>query len=168
MKTIITSGATKFKVFLDDEDYEWAKKFKWNISNGYAKRYENRKGILMAREIMNFPAGMDVDHIDRNRLNNRRSNLRVATKTQNAKNKTSLEGSTSKYLGVHLNVAKCTRVTKKYGMKQYISYSWRARICTNKKYVHLGYFKTESLAALAYNEAAKKYHGEFASLNVII
>lgn len=92
-----------------------------------------------------------VDHTDRDKLNDKINNLRASTKSQNCQNKSSHKNSASKYLGVHQNNSH----TK-----------WKACIYVNGKNMHLGTFETDVLAALAYNEAAKKYHGEFASLNV--
>lgn len=89
----------------------------------------------------------EVDHQDRNTLNDKIENLRAADRSKNMKNRTSRKNSTSKYLGVCLERGKY----------------WKAQI--NSKL--LGYFKNEELAALAYNEAAIKHHGEFANLNKI-
>lgn len=91
-----------------------------------------------------------VDHKDLNKLNDRIENLRAATRSQNGTNKKSAKGSSSKYLGV---------TKSKYGYRVYI--------LSNKVSFYLGCFKNEDDAGNAYNEAAKKYHGEFANLNEI-
>lgn len=91
-----------------------------------------------------------IDHADRDRYNNRWSNLREATHGQNCSNKTSLENSSSKYLGVSW------KTDKKI---------WRARIWKDGQEKHLGHFGCEIKAAQAYDKAAKKIHGQFASLN---
>lgn len=93
-----------------------------------------------------------VDHKDRNCENNRIENLREATRMQNSQNRTSAKNSSSKYLGVH----------------HYLKRKWHAAIRVNKILKSIGYFKTEEEAALAYNKAAVKYHGEFANLNIIL
>lgn len=93
-----------------------------------------------------------VDHIDRNKINDRIENLRAATKSDNQKNTTSRKNSISKYLGVSMCQGKY----------------WRAQIKIADKNKHLGLFPTEEAAALAYNEAAKAHNGEFASLNHIV
>ncbi|MGB8225740.1 MAG: AP2 domain-containing protein, partial [Sedimentisphaerales bacterium] len=82
-------------------------------------------------------------------LDNRKSNLRLATRSQNNCNRKQKKG-TSKYRGVCYN-----KRTKK----------WRAAISFNGMYKHLGFFDSEEEAGRAYDEAAKIYHGEFASLN---
>jgi len=93
-----------------------------------------------------------VDHINGDNLDNRKKNLRLCTYAENNRNRKPLENKTSKYKGVGLN--------KNYKIK-----TWQARIVKNSKRYSLGYFKNEKEAALAYNQAAKKYFGEFAYLN---
>lgn len=125
---------------VDDCDFEMLSRYKWSagaIRNyPYAVRRPNGKTILMHRQIMNVSdPNIIVDHIDRNTLNNTRSNLRIANKSINARNKKAT--GTSKYMGVSLH-----RGTK-----------WIAHIKINSKYKHLGVFKDEVEAAKAYNKA---------------
>jgi hypothetical protein len=86
MKRIpLTQG--KFAL-VDDADFEWLNQWKWRVNHGYARRalYENGKragDISMHRLINNTPAGLDTDHINRDKLDNRRDNLRSATRSQN-------------------------------------------------------------------------------------
>jgi len=94
--------------------------------------------------------GFDVDHIDGNKLNNRRSNLRVATRSQNSANR-GPTGGTSKFKGV--------RYCKDKGR-------YRAEIQADGRYIHLGYFDVEVDAARAYDQAAVTHYGEFAYTNV--
>ncbi len=101
--------------------------------------------------IINTPDGMEADHINGNTLDNRRSNLRICTRGQNQRNRRGNLNGTSKYKGVSFK-----NENKK----------WVAQIGF-KKNMFIGYYKTEIEAALAYNEAAKKYHGKFARLNKI-
>jgi hypothetical protein len=103
----------------------------------------------MHREIMNPPEGLVVDHIDHNGLNNRKSNLRICTRSQNQCNQYRFDGK-SKYKGV----AWFKRTRK-----------WTAAVCLRGKRYRLGYFEREIDAAMAYDKAAKKYHREFACLN---
>ena len=149
---------------IDDEDFEYLNQFKWYAMktkhNDYVSRDEVINGvstrILMHRLIMKTPVGVMTDHIDHNGLNNQKHNLRLCTNGQNLMNRRPRES--SKYLGVY--VIKTIR-------KKSVYKSIRADITVNKKTIHLGSFKTEEDAALAYNEAALKYHGEFANPNVI-
>lgn len=92
-----------------------------------------------------------VDHENHNTSDDKIKNLRDADYSKNVKNRTSSRGSSSKYLGVCL-------IKNKY---------WRATIMINSKNKVLGHFKTEELAALAYNESAKIHHKDFANLNII-
>ena len=97
---------------------------------------------------MDTPNKLQVDHIDHNGLNNQKYNLRNCTFTQNRMNRIRNKNNTSNYKGV----------THDDG---YIY----AQINANGKHIRLGSFKTEKDAALAYDKAAQKYHGEFAYLN---
>jgi hypothetical protein len=143
---------------VDDSDYENLNQWKWYASkksNGYYVRRNTgpaRKQdyIYMSRVIMNPAEGLTVDHIDHNGLNNQRSNLRVCTYRENSLNRIPI--GSSKYLGV---------CVYKSGGKERI----RASIKSFGKTTHLGYYKTESDAARAYDKAASQIHGEFANLN---
>ncbi|MGA2172051.1 MAG: AP2 domain-containing protein [Sedimentisphaerales bacterium] len=124
----------------------------WNL---YAVRNKKvgpkrTKMVYLHREIMNHPDKLLVDHRNRNSLDNRRSNLRLATHAQNIHNREKRKNTVSRFIGVTLN---------KRGGK------WYARIRSKGKTIYLGSFNNEIEAAKAYDEAAKKYHGEFAILN---
>jgi hypothetical protein len=142
---------------VDDADYPMLSAYKWQASergtNVYASTDINRKKVYMHRMIMDPAEGLTIDHRDGNGLNNQRSNLRTATKRQNIINRTRLRPNTkSKYRGVFA-------ITN--------SKSWRAQIFVNGKTIYLGSYATEESAALAYNRAAQKHHGDFAKLNVV-
>lgn len=92
----------------------------------------------------------EVDHKNRNPLDNRRCNLRPATKSNNQRNVVSKRS--GKFKGVF-----------KFALKHKIK--WRARICHNGKQISLGLFDSQELAAQAYDSKAKEWHGEFARLN---
>ena len=86
-------------------------------------------------------------------LNNQKSNLRIATRAENMRNRSKYKTGSSQYKGVN-------RVKK--------SGAWRANISIDKKLVVLGYFSSEKTAAKTYNNAALKYYGEFANINLIL
>lgn len=142
---------------IDDEDYEKVSKYKWTYcSAGYAFYSEhssapNRLVLMLHRYIIDAPNGFEVDHIDRNGLNNQKSNLRLATRAQNLANRGKLgKNKSSKYKGV------CRHKNK-----------WQASIKTSGEQIYLGRYETEEAAAMAYNYAAQKYFGEYAFLNKI-
>ena len=149
---------TQGKVALvDDVLFGWLNQFKWFFrKDGYvAKSIYNkltgeRKQIRMHREIMNFPDGMEIDHINGDKLDNRRENLRICTMGQNRANRGLQRNSSSGYKGVYFEEARN---------------KWRAQIEINNRRLHLGYFNNAEKAAFAYDTAAKKYFGEFAKLN---
>lgn len=125
----------------------------WN-KTPYVAFNMGKKKLRLHRVIMGNPEGFFVDHINRNTLDNRKSNLRLATRSQNMANRISRTGS-SKYKGVHWrpNISK-----------------WRAQIRMGEKgdkQLMLGYFDTEEEAALAYNAAALEKWGEYAFLNEV-
>lgn len=153
---------TQGKVALvDDEDFEYLNQWKWHalISRNtfYAIRHlriEKKivKSILMHRFIMNTDKYLVVDHLNGNTLDNRKYNLRNCTHSENIRNQKLSIKNTSGYKGVSWSINK-----KK----------WVVQIqCENKK-IFIGYFINSIDAAIAFNEAAIKYHGEFANLNKI-
>lgn len=114
--------------------------------------------VYMHRLILGCENREQGDHDNRNSLDNRRFNLRKCTHAQNNQNKEKLRRNKSGYKGV--NWFKYQKPHGKGGR-------WTARIMANRKCIHLGYFDTALEAARAYNEAAVKYHGEFARLNLL-
>lgn len=147
---------------VDDGDYEWLNQWKWfaekHGQTWYVKRRqylgggranEKSRSVYMHRVIMGEPVGQ-VDHEDRNGLNNVRLNLRVATVAQNQFNQGKKSNNTSGYKGVSF--------CKQTGL-------WAASIGVTGRKVWLGRHLTPEQAAAAYDEAARKYHGEFARLN---
>lgn len=143
---------------IDDEDYEKIKPFKWHLSReGYIVRTmripnRNPKAKFLHRLIMGEPEGFEVDHINRNKLDNRKSNLRICTTTENRWNakKSSNKSMTSKYRGVHFSKSLQRFVAKtKYRGKR----------------IHIGCFDTETKAAKAYDNLIVKLKGQFAKTN---
>lgn len=146
------------KTMLDDEDYDKLSNYKYYENNrGYAYRnlYENKKvkAVYLHREVINAPSGFNVDHINGNKLDNRKENLRLVTPQQNSFNLRKTQKKTSSlYKGVSWD-------SKRKG--------WLSNIRVNQKNAPLGLYKTEESAALAYNEAAKMHFGEYALLNEV-
>ena len=149
-----------YVAIVDDEDFEFLSKWKWHEDQGYAKRSSRIEGswptkykiIPMHRVIMKTPDDMDVDHIDHNKTNNQKINLRNVTRSQNNMNRFSQNGSTSSYKGV------CWDSNRK---------RWMAKIGLSGKTKYLGRFEKEEDAALAYNFAALEYFGEYSMVNTV-
>lgn len=138
---------------VDDSDYNILSAFSWNItSNGYVCSRIGGKVVNIHKMILKNVK--EVDHINRNKLDNRRCNLREATRSQNNANHEIQKNNTLGYRGVG-------RVTQGTINPYY------ATIKVNGKNIYLGVFKTIEKAALAYNKAALEYFGEFANLNEV-
>jgi len=143
-------------VLVDDEDYGKLNKFKWCYGlNGYATRSTyNLKTKKRGHEMMHrvISGQKYIDHIDGNKLNNQKSNLRPASFSENNFNLPKRKGTSSKYKGVYWY--------KAYKM-------WSVMLQKHRKRYFVGYFRDEDEAGKAYNEKAKELFGEFARLNNI-
>src|ERR1700704_5409181 len=123
-----TIKLTKNKeAIVDDTDYDFLNQFSWYFTTdtGYAKK-KSPKVIGMHQLLMNPSIGMEVDHINRNKLDNRRCNLRICTVSQNRANRPLSRRSTTGYKGVSRH---------NFGNKH-----WRAKITVGKRQIHVGVF----------------------------
>ncbi|MGN6564386.1 MAG: HNH endonuclease [Thermomicrobiales bacterium] len=147
-----------YTAVIDDEDAERVLAHKWHadVEDGgkriYAVRNETiakgkRRIVRLHRFLMGEPDGVEVDHRDGNTLNNRRSNLRLATRKENARNVRKRATNRSGYKGVSWHAR---------------DRLWHARIMIDGRLISVGYFKNLDDAAAAYAAAAQRLHGEYA------
>lgn len=132
---------------IDADDVGLVSVRSWSLSNS-GRAWGGPRVGLMHRVIMEPPPGAVIDHINCDPLDNRRSNLRLATRAQNARNRNRASGR-SRFKGVH----------KGEGGR------WSAQISVNGKNRRAGCYLTEEEAAQAYDAAALELHGEFARTN---
>lgn len=160
--TLANGGITT----VDADDYEALSKFKWFRSSGgygYRQGWERKPAgesehwtIWLHRVVNQTPEGLYTDHVNGNKLDNRKANLRTSDKSRNSANRPKRKPTrgrkpVSEFKGVHFN--------RTVGI-------WEARI-TNRGKSRATYHRTEEQAALDYNRMAKEMFGEFASLNAI-
>lgn len=143
---------------IDSEDYDVIKNHTWYrskigyiVSDIFINKNKNNQ-IRLHRLIMNADNKMLIDHIDGNKLDNRKCNLRLATKQENARNSKIPKSNTSQYKNVSFRKDRN---------------KWRSYINISGKQISLGHFETKEEAAIAYNNAAIFHFKEFARLNVI-
>jgi hypothetical protein len=142
---------------VDDADYEWLSQWKWSVGGsrqGHARRGVIKNGrwtsSLMHREIMDAAPEQQVDHINGDRFDNRRCNLRLCNGTENNRNRPKRKDSTAPYKGI-----------------VWCGGRWWARINLDGKQTFLSSHATAEAAARAYNEAALAVYGDFARVNRI-
>lgn len=161
-KSITVQTTSHHTILINAVDSDLAQQ-KWHICVGYARcgiynsDTQRTTGRLMHRIILERILNRElldtefVDHINGDRLDNRRENLRLATKIENGRNSKQREDNQSGFKGVS---------RYRVGFDK-----WRARIRVDKKEIHLGVFETKEDAYQAYREAAIKYFGEFARID---
>lgn len=147
-------------IHIDAKDFGMVNKYHWslrkhkNSNTFYTETRCNYKQIFLHRLLMNFPL-TGIDHINGNGLDNRRENLRICNQSQNGCNRNKQKNNKSGYKGVYFKRDK-RRIKR-----------WLAKLNKDKKTIMGGYFLTAKEAAIAYNELAVQYHGQFANLNII-
>lgn len=147
-------------IYVDVSTYQWAHHYRWNVKHdkrgvSYACAHWKRPDgswtkLALHRLIAAAARGTEVDHVDRNGLNNLQSNLRLTDRCGNTRNRRSFRGSTSQYKGVSWS----TRDNV-----------WRAQIQVDGRGRFLGNFLLAENAARAYDREARSAFGEFAVLN---
>lgn len=138
---------------VDDIDAALAE-HRWCTVGGYAVRRTprpNPRTLYMHRVILEAPKGCQVDHINGNRLDNRRENIRLCSQTENIRAYMRPSAKTSPYRGV----CWASRPGR-----------WLARITVNYRTIHIGHYHTELEAAAAYDAAARLHFGTFAQPNL--
>ena len=144
-------GDIKAIAVIDIEDLEMIGQYKWNESGGYARTVINGHGVFMHKIIMNdINNNFTIDHINRNRLDNRKSNLRFTTIQENSLNQSVYKNNVSGVPGVRFNKSK-----KK----------WEADIQYKRKRIYLGSFMNKDDAIAARKSAEEKYFGDYAPKN---
>lgn len=138
---------------VDDDLFHFLNQWKWssNGRSGYAKRGSGGRSLFMHRVIVGGPTSLEIDHINGDKIDNRRENLRLCTRSENACNR----GSPLKR---NAGLPKGVCPADKRGR-------FVAKICVGKRAVRIGTFDSPEEAARAYDAAAIIYHGEFACLN---
>lgn len=132
-----------------DAEYSWVDKYLWSKHHkGYAHAAINGEVVSMHRLITNRPVDKHVDHANHDTLDNRLSNLRICTRTENRRNSNKAKNNTTGYKGVVM-------AGKKFA----------AQIGYNGKKLYLGLYDTAQEASLAYDNKAAILHGDFAKLN---
>ena len=139
---------------VDPEDFPLVQRYRWRLSKGHAitevRRNGKRTSLSMHRLLAGAADGEIVDHRNGNRLDNRRANLRKCDAGENARNAAPHRKAFSEFRGVWLS----------RGL-------WRAAISVDRQRRYLGYFKSEAVAALAYDVAAIRLHRKFARTNIL-
>jgi hypothetical protein len=155
MKLYNRKGEEIAETIFDLEDYNKVKNIKWHrINTGYVMSNKEIGPVSFTKFILNLHKEKEttVDHKNRNKLDNRKENLRICTQMENIKNRGISKNNTSGFKGVSF----CKDIKK-----------WGAFIMCDYIPIFIGTFSTKEEAALAYNEKAKELHGEFAVLNEV-
>jgi hypothetical protein len=141
---------------VDDEDFEHLNQWRWFVqkrnhtSYAYRTTKSPKTSASMHRQLMDFPTGSQIDHIDGNGLNNLRCNLRICTSAHNSMNRKKRKNTSSKYKGVAWEKGKNR---------------WYVSIKVGRKSYYLGKVGSEKEGALVYDKIAREWFGQYARLN---
>jgi len=153
---------TGLYAIVDDEDYERVKQWHWTLAEGYPLGHVKKNGkwvkVHLHRFVMKAKRGILIDHKDRMPLNCQKDNLRECTRAENGWNREKPKSTKSKsrFKGVQWKPTNNNDKTKG---------KWMARIIVNNRNYHIGYFKTQEQAGLAYDLWALQLHKQFAVTN---
>lgn len=149
MKTIKLNNGQE--TIVDNEDFERVNNFSWYFtSHGYAMHKDKKYTDYLHRAILNAPKNKYIDHINGNKLDNRKENLRLCSFSQNLMNTRKRKNVSCEFKGVS------------WGKERS---KWTAMIQINNKRIFLGRFTDKIEAAKSYDIAARKLFGEFAKTN---
>ena len=139
-----------YVILLDSDDVDLVSQYQWSVgAHGYATHGAGHKQILMHRLLLGVNDSEVVDHINRNKLDNRRQNLRICSQSLNTMNRPKLETGNNAFKGI------CSTAEG----------SWQAQITFEGKPIYLGRSSDPVIAAKAYDTAARVLYGEYAYLN---
>jgi len=145
--TMVTNPNTGVSFIIDSDDISVVNGRTWGTnSHGYVINYDKKKVVMLHREIMRCPENMVVDHINHNKTDNRKKNLRICTVAENAYNARTPTNNTSGQKGVS------------FSMRDNM---WVAYISFGGKLIQLGRFKSKDDAVRNRINAEVKYHGDF-------
>lgn len=136
---------------IDDEDHALLSLINWYVGrNKTSQKSYARNDVFgrMHRFLMMANSGQEVDHIDGNSLNNQKHNLRICSLKENRRNRSKNLNSKNRYKGAY-----------------FMNGKWISKIRVDDKMLCMGPYLNEEDAAKSYDDAAKKYYGEFAKLN---
>lgn len=148
MKRIWIKSVHKY-ILVDNKDFKYVNQYTWHLSRGYATSRVKNTPTRLHRFLLNPKKNELTDHINRNKLDNRRQNLRISTHKQNMSNRIKQSNNSSGYKGVRF-LRDCDK--------------WSARISKDGR-INLGIFRSKIQAARAYDKAALKIYGKFACIN---
>lgn len=158
-KNLILSCGTV--CIVDEEDFEILNRHKWRlVGAGYVSRNsvklvtKRQKTIYLHKILLDCPDGYEVDHINKNKLDNRKANLQICDRKENCRKRPKCKRTKHQQSSIYKGVSKHQG-------------KWRARIFYNNKEISLGRFDCEIEAAKSYNQAALTYFGKFATLNEV-